>query len=103
MLNSLSVCFCSTLWSRYSTGLKRRGLQPRLVSSDCRLRALPRLSEEGLRSQPEKYVCRPWTRTPVGSNRLAKDAKNPRPDAAPTGKTVKGGVKLVVAEMCVEA
>ena len=28
------------VWSRYSTGLKRRGLQPRLVSSDCLLRRL---------------------------------------------------------------
>src|ERR1019366_2741028 len=28
------------VWSRYSTGLKRRGLQPRLVSSDCLLRGL---------------------------------------------------------------
>jgi hypothetical protein len=26
------------VWSRYSTGLKRRGLQPQLVSSDCQKR-----------------------------------------------------------------
>src|ERR1039458_1369991 len=25
------------VWSRYSTGLKRRGLQPRVVSCDCLL------------------------------------------------------------------
>src|ERR1039458_5631854 len=29
-----------TIWSRYSTGLKRRGLQPRRVSSDCLLQRL---------------------------------------------------------------
>jgi hypothetical protein len=40
MLNSLSVCFCSTLWSKKSNGLERRGLQPRLVSSDCLLHRL---------------------------------------------------------------
>jgi hypothetical protein len=28
------------VWSRKSTGLKRRGLQPLLVSSDCLLRRL---------------------------------------------------------------
>jgi hypothetical protein len=28
------------VWSRYSTGLKRRGLQPRPVSSDCLLHRL---------------------------------------------------------------
>src|SRR5664279_2670315 len=28
MLNSLSVCFCSTLWSKNSNPLKRLGFQP---------------------------------------------------------------------------
>src|ERR1019366_57043 len=62
------------VWSRYSTGLKRRGLQPRLVSSDCLLRPLDRAYNPA-----PPYIDHPLVARP----KQAKHGSEPEPKHRP--------------------